>query len=214
MMKKDLRCLRQEYAAAGLHERTAHSNPFVQFGTWLDQAILAKLPEPNAMTLASVDNQGRPHARVILLKELDEKGFVFYTNYNSNKGQQLANNPYATLVFLWLELHRQVRIEGLAEKVVAAESDTYFALRPRSSQLGAIASPQSSVITSREVLEKSYEAADAQWTGQPVQRPNHWGGYRLIPERIEFWQGRQNRLHDRLLYIADEGGWHISRLAP
>ncbi len=214
MMKKDLRALRQEYAAASLYERTAPSNPFVLFETWFDQAILAELPEPNAMTLASVDLQGRPHARVVLLKELDEKGFVFYTNYNSDKGQQLARNPQAALVFMWLELHRQVRIEGLAEKVLDAESDAYFASRPRSSQLGAIASPQSSVIPSRDMLEKSYEAAEAKWAGQPVQRPNHWGGYRLIPERIEFWQGRQNRLHDRLLYVAGESGWHISRLAP
>ncbi len=214
MIKKDLTGLRQEYAAVSLYEHTAHSNPFIQFANWLDQAIMAELPEPNAMTLASVDHHGKPHARVVLLKELDERGFVFYTNYNSNKGQELNRNPHAALVFLWLELHRQVRVEGLVEKVPENDSDTYFASRPVSSQLGAIASPQSTVIRSRDSLEKQFETIKATLTGKAIKRPDHWGGYRLIPDRFEFWQGRENRLHDRLLYVSGKDGWTISRLAP
>jgi pyridoxamine 5'-phosphate oxidase len=213
-IKKDLTGLRQEYAAASLYEHTAHSNPLLQFTSWFDQAIMAELPEPNAMTLASVDSKGKPHARVVLLKELDERGFVFYTNYKSNKGEELKNNPYAALVFLWLELQRQVRIEGLVEKVSEQDSNTYFASRPVSSQLGAIASPQSKVIPSRDYLEKQFEIIKQDLSGKEIKRPDHWGGYRLIPDRIEFWQGRENRLHDRLLYVADKDGWKISRLAP
>ena len=214
MVKKDLSGLRQEYAATSLYEHTAHGSPLVQFGIWLDQAIQAGLPEPNAMTLASTDQQGRPHARVVLLKELDETGFVFYTNYHINKGKQLDTNPHAALVFLWLELQRQVRVEGYVEKVREEESDAYFTSRPRDSQLGAIASPQSAEIPSRDFLEKEYMMAKETYSGKSIKRPNNWGGYRLIPERIEFWQGRQSRLHDRLLYVASKNGWTIRRLAP
>lgn len=214
MVKKDLSGLRQDYAAASLHEHTALPNPFAQFGIWLDQAIEAELPEPNAMTLASVDHHAKPHARIVLLKELDEKGFVFYTNYNSDKGKQLESNPNAALVFLWLELARQVRVEGVVEKVSKQLSDTYFSSRPRSSQLGAIASPQSSIIASREHLEEEYAKIEEKHSDKAVKRPDYWGGYRLIPDRIEFWQGRQNRLHDRLLYLAGKNGWTIYRMAP
>lgn len=214
MVKKDLSKFRQEYAATTLFESTAHADPLVQFGIWLDQAIHAGLPEPNAMTLASSDQTGKPHARVVLLKELDETGFVFYTNYHSDKGKQLEINPHAALVFLWLELHRQVRIEGYVEKVSEEESDTYFTSRPRNSQLGAIASPQSTEIPSREFLEKEYMMVKETYLGKSIKRPAYWGGYRLIPERIEFWQGRQNRLHDRLLYVPTKNGWTIRRLAP
>jgi pyridoxamine 5'-phosphate oxidase len=214
MIRKDLTGLRQEYAAASLYEHTVHSNPFIQFASWLDQAIMAELPEPNAMTLASTGRDGKPHARVVLLKELDEQGFVFYTNYNSNKGKELKSNPHAALVFLWLELQRQVRVEGLAEKVAENDSDAYFASRPVSSQLGAIASPQSTVIPSRDYLEKQFETIKKDLSGKTIMRPDHWGGYRLIPDRFEFWQGRENRLHDRLLYVAGTDGWNISRLAP
>ncbi len=214
MVRKDLSDLRQEYSAAHLLEHTAHNNPFVQFGNWLEQAIHAELPEPNAMTLASVDQHDKPHARVVLLKELDEKGFVFYTNYHSDKGKQLESNRNAALVFLWLELQRQVRVEGIVEKVGNQLSDNYFSSRPRSSQLGAIASPQSSIIASREYLEKEYARIEKEYSGKAIKRPDNWGGYRLMPDRIEFWQGRQNRLHDRLLYVADNDDWTIHRMAP
>lgn len=206
--------MRQEYASARLEESGANPDPLIQFAAWFDQALEAGLPEPNAMTLATASPDGRPNARVVLLKELDGKGFLFYTNYLSQKGRELAVNPHATMVFLWLELHRQVRIAGWTEKLSEAESDAYFHSRPRESQLGAIASPQSEVVPGREFLEARFAELEKKYGGKPLGRPAHWGGYRLVPESVEFWQGRPGRLHDRLLYSGKPGSWKIQRLAP
>jgi pyridoxamine 5'-phosphate oxidase len=214
MVKRDLSALRQEYAAASLEEHSVNPDPLLQFAAWFDQALEAGLPEPNAMTLATMGPGGMPNARVVLLKELDERGFVFYTNYQSWKGKELENNPLASLVFLWLELHRQVRIRGWTEKLSERESDTYFLSRPRESQLGAMASPQSEVVPGREFLEARFRELEEKYRGKPLVRPAHWGGYRLFPESIEFWQGRTGRLHDRLLYIGKPGFWKLQRLAP
>ncbi len=214
MVKRDLSALREEYTRASLDEKSAGSNPLEQFNYWFEQALEVGLPEPNAMTLATVDQKGRPSARVVLLKELDPKGFVFYTNYSSRKGKDLDQNPHGALVFLWLELQRQVRVEGRVEKLEPAISDAYFNSRPRASRIAAVASPQSHPIPDRKFLEEKFREAEKQFGDQAVKRPEHWGGYRLIPENIEFWQGRQNRLHDRLLYSISDGHWKIQRLAP
>jgi len=214
MVKKNLASLRQDYAAATFDEGVAHPQPFIQFVHWFDQAIEAGITEPNAMTLATASKDGKPSARVVLLKALDELGFVFYTNYESQKGQQLQANPNASLVFLWLDLQRQVRVEGYIEKVSEEESDAYFSVRPKASQIGAHVSPQSQVIPDRSFMEQRYWALEKEFANKEVPRPENWGGYRLIPERIEFWQGRQSRLHDRLLYEKNNEGWSIKRLAP
>ena len=207
--------LRRNYSRAGLNENETDPNPLIQFQTWFDQALNADLPEPNAMTLATADSQGKPSARIVLLKGLDDTGFVFYTNYKSHKAQQLAENPTAALVFWWVELERQVRIEGTVEKVSEAESEEYFASRPIGSQLGAWASPQSRVIESRRVLEEKTWELEQKYANQKIPKPPHWGGYRLIPTEIEFWQGRPNRLHDRLCYRQQsDGSWLRERLAP
>lgn len=213
-MKKNLASLRQDYAAATFDESHAHPHPFVQFGLWFDQALHSHVPEPNAMTLATADANGKPHARVVLLKALDEGGFVFFTNYQSDKARELAQNPFAGLVFMWLELQRQVRVEGRVEKVSEAESDAYFLSRPRPSQIGALVSPQSQTIPNRQFLEDKYMQLEKEYAGKPVERPANWGGYRLFPERFEFWQGRQSRLHDRLVYELKGQNWKIIRLAP
>ena len=206
--------LRQEYALRGLSEEDLQANPVEQFQTWFAQAIAAGLPEPNAMTLATTTPDGRPSARVVLLKALDERGFVFFTNYASRKGGELAANPYAALVFFWPELQRQVRIEGPVERVTAEESDGYFASRPLGSRIGAWASSQSQVIESREELERRAAELAAQYPDGEVPRPPHWGGLRVRHERVEFWQGRPSRLHDRLRYTKRQNGWRIERLAP
>ncbi len=209
---KDLSSFRKEYVLSALNESDVPSDPLILFGDWLDEAIGRSLPEPNAMTLATACASGEPSARVVLLKEVSDGGFVFYTNYESAKGRELAANPRASLVFLWLELQRQVRINGRTEKVDEAVSDAYFAVRPRSSQAGAVVSAQSSTITGREVLEKQFEEVIN--TQGKIKRPPHWGGYRLMPDSIEFWQGRESRLHDRLLYTKQGSDWRIVRLAP
>ena len=198
-----------------LDERNVDSNPIDLFQRWFDTAIASGLRLPEAMTLATASRNGFPSARVVLLKEVDDNGFVFYTNYNSAKARQLEENPQAALVFYWVQLDRQIRVEGRVERVTAAESDEYFRSRPRESQLGALASPQSEVVASREVLEQSFRELDEIYRDRAVERPAHWGGYRLCPERIEFWQNREGRLHDRILYErqADET-WSIKRLAP
>jgi pyridoxamine 5'-phosphate oxidase len=214
MVKRSLADLRKDYAAATFDETVAHPHPFVQFNCWFDQAVESGISEPNAMTLATVDQEGKPRARVVLLKVLDENGFIFFTNYESQKGQQLESNPNASLVFLWLDLQRQVRIEGKAEKVSEAESDAYFSVRPRASQIGALASPQSQVIPSRQFLEERYQALEKEFAKREVPRPKNWGGYRLIPQCMEFWQGRLSRLHDRLLYEKTGRSWTMKRLAP
>jgi len=207
--------LRRNYTRAGLNETEADSNPFTQFQTWFNQALTADLPEPNAMTLATATAAGKPSARIVLLKGFDEDGFVFYTNYASQKGQQLTNNPWASLVFWWGELERQVRIEGRVEKVSQAESEEYFASRPLGSRLGAWASPQSQVISSRAVLEDKIAELETKYDEETIPKPPNWGGYRLIPTEIEFWQGRPNRLHDRLRYRQQgDGSWLRERLAP
>lgn len=212
---KNLQSLREEYTAMTLDEKEVDPNPLRQFVLWFDQAVHAGLPEPNAMTLATADLMGRPSARIVLLKELDETGFVFFTNYQSQKGRQLEENPYASLVFNWLELQRQVRIAGRVEKIPSDQSDAYFAQRPRPSQLGAVVSPQSRPLPNREILDNLYKEAEKEFHNQPIPRPEHWGGYRLIPHSLEFWQGRASRLHDRILYaVAESSSWEISRLAP
>jgi pyridoxamine 5'-phosphate oxidase len=212
-MKRDLSLLRDEYTRAGLSEANADADPIVQFNRWFDDAVAADLRHPNAMTLATVDD-GRPSARVVLLKSVDEHGFVFFTNYESRKGRELAANPSAALLFFWSELERQVRVDGTAEKVSPDESDAYFATRPYGSQIGAWASAQSAPIPSREVLEARARDLDARYEGGPVPRPDHWGGYRVAPVEIEFWQGRANRLHDRLRYRLADGVWTRERLSP
>jgi pyridoxamine 5'-phosphate oxidase len=207
--------LREEYETQGLSEGDLAADPFAQFQLWFGQAVAAGLPQPNAMTLATASADGRPAARMVLLKGLDEQGFMFYTNYESRKATELAANPWAALVFFWVEFHRQVRVEGHVAKVMADESDAYFASRPLGSQIGAAASPQSQVIAGRAPLDARVRELEAAYAGGAVPRPPHWGGYRVIPTAIEFWQGRLNRLHDRLRYRRDEaGGWLVERLAP
>jgi pyridoxamine 5'-phosphate oxidase len=213
--------LRQEYMRAGLSERDAGSDPLRLFAVWLEEAVMAGLPLPNAMTLATVSPEGAPDARIVLLKGLEQGGFAFYTNYASRKARQLAARPAACLVFQWSELERQVRVEGAVEKVSAAESDAYFASRPLGARLSAWASEQSAPVASRQILESSMQAARERY-GDAPPRPPQWGGYRVMPQRLEFWQGRADRLHDRLLYTraevgseaGSEAGWKIERLAP
>jgi pyridoxamine 5'-phosphate oxidase len=213
-MSPSIADLRQDYRQQALLETEAHSDPMLQFRQWFDQALAADLIEPNAMTLATVDATGQPSARMVLLKGLESGGFDFFTNYNGRKGQELATNPKAALVFWWGELERQVRIEGTVSPITAAESDQYFHSRPIGSQLGAWASPQSQVIADRQVLETRLAEVKAQYEGKEIPRPPHWGGYRLTPHAIEFWQGRSNRLHDRLLYTRTGNTWQQVRLAP
>lgn len=214
-MKISLAELRQNYNRNSLNETEAKINPFQQFEIWLNQAISAELIEPNAMNLATVNHEGKPVARMVLLKNFDERGFVFFTNYKSNKGLQLQANPWAALVFWWDKLERQIRIEGKVEEVSAEESDLYFQSRPRGSQLGAYVSPQSQVIPNREILESRLIEFEQNFQDQVIPRPQDWGGFRVIPSEIEFWQGRTNRLHDRLRYrLLDNGNWLRERLAP
>jgi pyridoxamine 5'-phosphate oxidase len=205
--------LRKDYALKSLDETDVDADPFRQFHRWLAEAIEAEVPEPTAMTLASVDEEGSPSARIMLLKALDERGFVFYTNYESRKGRELAARPRAALTFFWKELERQVRIEGAIEKVSARESDEYYAARPLGSRIGAWASTQSAVIPSRQWLEARVKAAESQY-GENPPRPPHWGGYRVLADWIEFWQGRQSRLHDRIAFTREAHGWTIARLSP
>jgi len=214
-MSQSLAELRREYARGALNKADVNPDPLKQFQRWLGEAITAQLPEPNAMTLATADRTGRPYARVVLLKECDADGFVFYTNYRSDKGQQLAANPHAALLFSWLELERQVRGEGTVGKISPAESEAYFRTRPRESRLGSLASRQSQVVASRQILDERFQALDAQYPDDNIPIPSHWGGYRVRPEMLEFWQGRHGRMHDRLCYRRrTDGGWLLERLEP
>jgi pyridoxamine 5'-phosphate oxidase len=207
--------LREEYTRAGLKESDTDPNPIEQFRAWFDEALAANLHEPNAMTLATATPEGRPSARVVLLKGFDERGFVFYTNYEGRKSGELEANPRCALDFYWGELERQVRIEGRAVRIPDEESDAYFAGRPRGSQLGAWVSEQSRPVADRGVLERRLRELEAEYEGREVPRPPFWGGYRVEPEVIEFWQGRENRLHDRLVYRrSGNGGWRRERLQP
>ncbi len=207
--------LRKDYSLSGLLEKDLARDPFRQFDKWFQEAQAAKLVEPNAMTLATATRDGRPSARTVLLKGVDGRGFVFYTNYESRKGRDLAENPRATLLLPWLALERQVIIEGTVSKITREESAAYFHSRPRASQLGAWVSQQSSIITSRAPLEDAMKALEKKHAGAEVPLPPAWGGYRLTPETVEFWQGRRSRLHDRLRYRREASGtWTVERLAP
>jgi pyridoxamine 5'-phosphate oxidase len=209
----DLASLRKSYERAALDEEASLADPLAQFELWLKQALQAQLPEPNAMTLATVGADGRPSTRVVLIKGVDARGVVWYTNYQSRKGQELALHPHAALQFHWVELERVVRIEGVVTQVSDEESDAYYASRPLDSRIGAWASPQSQPIASRAVLVANAAKYSAQFLLNPP-RPPHWGGYRLTPDRFEFWQGRPSRLHDRLRYRLQDGAWIKERLAP
>jgi len=215
-MTQTLADMRRDYIRDGLSEAQAPAEPFSLFKQWFADAVKTEQPpvEPNTMTLATVDAEGRPHCRVLLLKGLDARGFTFFSNYDSAKGEQLAARPYAAMTFFWPSLERQVRIEGRVERVTAAESDAYFQVRPLGSRLGAWASPQSQVIKDRAELESLLAQAEERFLDQAPHCPPHWGGYRLLAERVEFWQGRTNRLHDRLDYRLRDDVWSRERLAP
>ena len=214
-MDMELAHLRENYTKGGLAERDLHKNPFEQFRIWFEQAQSAKITEPNAMTLATATLDGIPSARIVLLKHFDEQGFVFFTNYESQKADELEENPNVALIFYWAELERQVRITGTVDKTSREEAETYFAKRPRASQLGAWASEQSTVVPGRQVLEEQLASLTKWYEGQEIPAPPYWGGYRVRPEAIEFWQGRESRLHDRLVFNRlDESKWEIERLSP
>ena len=205
---------RNEYLKGGLERKDLDANPFKQFETWFNHACECKVKEPNAMTVSTVAQDGMPSSRVVLLKSWDEKGFVFYTNYNSQKAQEISANPKVSLLFVWLDLERQLRINGIAEKVSTAESLRYFLSRPFGSRLGAWVSNQSSIITSRSLLEMQFDKMKRKFANGEIPLPDFWGGFRIVPTYFEFWRGRENRLHDRFAYKKIDENWEISRLAP
>jgi pyridoxamine 5'-phosphate oxidase len=206
--------IRKDYKLRSLSELDVATNPIDQFTTWWNEAIASNIDEVNAMTLATVDANGHPHARIVLLKGISANGFEFFTNYESNKGKEMAANSKVALVLFWKELERQVRIEGTVSKLSETESDKYFFSRPAESRIGAWSSPQSTIIENREVLEENVQQTKATFEGKEITRPSFWGGYIVKPERIEFWQGRPNRLHDRVAYFLENDSWSIKRLAP
>lgn len=206
--------LRKDYTLNGLDKVDVLANPIEQFRVWFEAALNAGVPEPNAMHLSTVTADGRPDGRIVLIKEISDAGFVFYTNYESRKGRELTERPVAALTFFYPELERQIRIEGRVEKVGADASDAYFNSRPRGSQIGAWVSQQSHVVASRDVLKNRQRELETQFDGQPVPRPPHWGGFRVVPDALEFWQGRPSRLHDRIRYRRQDGNWIIERLSP
>lgn len=211
----DIASLRNEYSKAALDTHAVSQDPINQFTKWFDEAVNAKVPEPNAMNLATVNENGRPASRIVLLKGIEDNKFVFYTNHQSRKGKELDTNPACALTFFWPELERQVRIEGVASRTDEKRAEKYFQSRPRGSQLGAWASPQSTMISDRSLLEERVKKLEEKFKGQDIlPKPNQWGGYEIEPLMIEFWQGRPSRLHDRILYTKDDGAWKINRLAP
>lgn len=215
MKADDLKNMREEYALDSLSENLIFADPISQFSKWFDEAIAANVPEHNAMTLSTATADGRPSARIVLLKGFDEKGFTFFTNYLSRKGKEISKNPYAALTFFWPSAERQIRIEGTIEKVSREESEKYFHSRPRGSQIGALVSPQSQEIPGRETLEKKWDELTAEYDGSEIPKPSYWGGYLVRPRMVEFWQGRPSRLHDRILYKKiDNKNWKKVRLAP
>ncbi len=213
-MKPDYAQFRTDYHRLTLSLNELNANPLQQLNSWLKAAIDMQHPEATAIALGTVTSKGQPQVRMVLAKDISEQGVSFFTNYNSPKGQQLAENPLAAITFFWMFMERQVRLEGAVEKLPPAVSDAYFATRPRESQIGAWASPQSEEVKSHQQLEKWVQEMEEHFKGQPVPRPPHWGGYILKPQRVEFWQGRPGRMHDRFEYIKTEGGWDIRRLAP
>ena len=214
MTQQEIAAIRMEYSRNSLSETDAEPHPLKQFEKWWNEANAAQLPEPNAMTLATIGEDGLPDARTLLVKGFDERGFVFYTNYNSAKSQQLQRDAGACILFFWQGLERQVRIRGKAEKISAAESIAYFDSRPEGSKLGAWASPQSMVVAGKTWLKETFDFYAERFRHGQIPKPPHWGGYRVVPETFEFWQGRPNRMHDRILYTPDKAGWKIERLAP
>lgn len=212
--KDQISSLRREYVANGLFRSDMAADPFTQFETWFEAALKAHPDDATSMTLATANAQGYPSARIVLLKRFDRDGFCWFTNYLSEKGQNLAENPNAELLFYWYGLERQVRVRGRVEKLDHSEADTYFAKRPFGSQIGALVSTQSAEIDSRETMEAKAKELTEQYQGKSVPCPEHWGGYRLIPEHVEFWQGRENRLHDRFVYQLENGEWQLKRLQP
>lgn len=213
-MQHEIADLRKEYTKLFLGKSELKNDPFVQFSTWFEEAKNAKIAEPNAMTLSTVSAKGRPSSRIVLLKGIEDHKFIFYTNYHSHKGKEMIVNPFVALNFFWPPLERQVRIEGKVEKADEAQSDEYFHSRPIGSQLGAWVSPQSETIENRQVIEDRKKYYEEKFKDGQIPRPPHWGGFRVIPDKFEYWQGRQNRLHDRFLYLKEGDGWQIKRLAP
>jgi len=211
---EELAALRREYGDSGLDHPDLAADPMVMFRHWLHDAVVAGLHEPNAMVVSTVSAQGRPSSRMVLLKGVDDSGLVFYTNYDSRKGDELSGNPHCAVLFPWHDLQRQVRVEGKAERISREESEHYFATRPRASQLGAWASPQSKVVESRDELERGYREVEDRFDSVDVPLPENWGGYLVVPEAVEFWQGRRGRMHDRLVYRRVGQGWATARLAP
>lgn len=215
IIQKHIQELRRDYSGEPLDESSVHRDPLLQFGKWMEDAVRAEVPDPHAMALATVTSDGNPSVRIVLLRGFDQSGFVFYTNYNSRKGKELIDKPVASASLFWHELDRQVRIEGMVEKTSSEESDAYFATRPRKSKIAAWASNQSSEIKGRAELDKLFTEFEERFPGEEVPRPGNWGGFRIKPTNYEFWQGRPNRLHDRILYTSGNGiKWEIRRLAP